>query len=675
MNAWSLAVAVVTVVVVLYLVIAEPAVEVPAHWLRRPRPLRVSVSYGYAPIVGVLVLLAAGAATGETIKAGIVGTGEFHPYGIVILFMSQAYLCVSLDHTGVFAYIAAHVTRRAGTGGHKVFAAYFILASALTVLTSNDVVILTITPIVCHFARVTKTDPSPLLFNEFFAANVWGMTLLIGNPTNIIIGESVNLSFLNFSKWSILPTLVAGAATYVALLAIFRRSIGDAPPLEGDLDPSSLLVDPWGAKFGFAVLLLSLVMLAIANFIGAPLWAITLAAAAVLVAGNWYVHYLNPWFQQRRHSSRDTPGRTQPAGPRPPGTAAVDSAAIAGGAAGDEQTDGHQPAIEMVIVQPEGNCDLGDLPPSGQLKPASGIHLTGKAQRSTGNGQCTTDNEPTHAVGGCAKAVGGQHLRPVDGDSLLQNAHSSAPAEDIHLTNSLRRRTSAGSRNGSRASSDACSGGAIKGGSFIGGSGGSAAKGGFGISGADDLDAIADAAAAEHNGASADDTSGHQAGFSLWRTFQELPWHVVPFLFGMFILVEALALGGWVDYFARALAGATSSTFAAVFLTGAIGSVLANIVNNQPMTILMARILLSEAYKVSDEQRRAANLSLIAASNVGANFSLIGSLAAVMWIKLLKAKEVPMPFWRFTRVALCAMPVPLVLCLLAFWGEVMVFPP
>jgi hypothetical protein len=42
----------------------------------------------------------------------------------------------------------------------------------------------------------------------------------------------------------------------------------------------------WGAKFGCAVLLLSLVMLAIANFIGAPLWAVTLAAAAVLVAGN-----------------------------------------------------------------------------------------------------------------------------------------------------------------------------------------------------------------------------------------------------------------------------------------------------------------------------------------------------------------------------------------------------
>ena len=38
--------------------------------------------------------------------------------------------------------------------------------------------------------------------------------------------------------------------------------------------------------------------------------------------------------------------------------------------------------------------------------------------------------------------------------------------------------------------------------------------------------------------------------FSMRQTFLELPWHVVPFLFGMFALVEALQQGGWVDFFA-----------------------------------------------------------------------------------------------------------------------------
>lgn len=63
----------------------------------------------------------------------------------------------------------------------------------------------------------------------------------------------------------------------------------------------------WGAKFGCLVLLLSLVTLAIANFIGAPLWAITLAAAGVLVFGNLWVHYLRPWLSRhwKRGASQD----------------------------------------------------------------------------------------------------------------------------------------------------------------------------------------------------------------------------------------------------------------------------------------------------------------------------------------------------------------------------------
>jgi len=60
----------------------------------------------------------------------------------------------------------------------------------------------------------------------------------------------------------------------------------------------------FGAKLGSTVLLVCLVLLAAANFIGAPLWAITLAAAVALVAGNWYQHYLRPWWLRRRTGRR-----------------------------------------------------------------------------------------------------------------------------------------------------------------------------------------------------------------------------------------------------------------------------------------------------------------------------------------------------------------------------------
>lgn len=68
------------------------------------------------------------------------------------------------------------------------------MASLLTVATSNDVVILTLTPIVCHFAKATRTDPTPLLFLEFYAANIWGMVLLIGCVFRICSPTTVSLT-------------------------------------------------------------------------------------------------------------------------------------------------------------------------------------------------------------------------------------------------------------------------------------------------------------------------------------------------------------------------------------------------------------------------------------------------------------------------------------------------
>ena len=56
-------------------------------------------------------------------------------------------------------------------------------------------------------------------------------------------------------------------------------------------------------------------MLAAANFIGAPLWAVTLAAAGALVAGNWWQHYLRPWWQRRRKGKPQAANSEQQSAP------------------------------------------------------------------------------------------------------------------------------------------------------------------------------------------------------------------------------------------------------------------------------------------------------------------------------------------------------------------------
>ena len=70
----------------------------------------------------------------------------------------------------------------------------------------NDVTILTLTPIIYYFSKATGCSARPFVISEFFAANVWSMALLIGNPTNILVAQAIRLSFIDYSKWMLLPT-------------------------------------------------------------------------------------------------------------------------------------------------------------------------------------------------------------------------------------------------------------------------------------------------------------------------------------------------------------------------------------------------------------------------------------------------------------------------------------
>ena len=61
-----------------------------------------------------------------------------------------------------------------------------------------------------------------------------------------------------------------------------------------------------------------------------------------------------------------------------------------------------------------------------------------------------------------------------------------------------------------------------------------------------------------------------------------LPWEIVPFVLGMFCVVEGLNANGWVDLLARWLAGDLGgSVWGALFGIGWLSVLLANIINNQ----------------------------------------------------------------------------------------------
>lgn len=125
----------------------------------------------------------------------------------------------------MFDYLAAKAVNASQGSGWRLFVAFFALSSVITVATSNDIVILTITPIIVAVTQLAKLDPEPYLFAQFFAANIWSMILVVGNPTNIIVAQAESIEFLQYSRWMVLPTIASGLTCLGVLSFIFRKDI------------------------------------------------------------------------------------------------------------------------------------------------------------------------------------------------------------------------------------------------------------------------------------------------------------------------------------------------------------------------------------------------------------------------------------------------------------------
>jgi len=261
---------------VIILVLKQPAIKLPG----RAKPFRLD--YGYAPLIGVAILLLTFQVPPSILVAGIAGTATIRPYMIIILFFSLAYVCISIDSTGFFEYLALSAAKKSGSSGKKLFMYFFFLSSVLTVFTSNDIVILTLTPIILYFCKYTKMNPFPYLIGQFFAANIWSITLYIGNPTNIIVAQAYNLTFAEYSGWTLLPTMVAGLACYGLLSHTFRKEIS-LPISSPDLKPEDALKDRPGAIFSIIMLGTCLGFLTVAPILDIDMGIICLVFAIIMI--------------------------------------------------------------------------------------------------------------------------------------------------------------------------------------------------------------------------------------------------------------------------------------------------------------------------------------------------------------------------------------------------------
>ncbi len=243
-------------------------------------------TYWIFPLIAAIILLATSLAPFNEVISSLTSDTSINPLKILVLFFSMTVISVYLDELGLFKYLAIKAAKKAGSNQFVLFLILYLLVAVLTIFTSNDVVILTFTPFICFFAKRTKINPLPYLIAEFAAANTWSMMFIIGNPTNIYLGTSAGINFIDYFKVMAIPTLVAGVIQLGIIFLIFFKKLKEPISAEDEEYKIESKVD---LIVGLTILISVLVLLIISNYIHLEMYLISLLGAGALLLISLFV--------------------------------------------------------------------------------------------------------------------------------------------------------------------------------------------------------------------------------------------------------------------------------------------------------------------------------------------------------------------------------------------------
>ncbi|KAG8924968.1 hypothetical protein FRC02_010068 [Tulasnella sp. 418] len=361
------------------------------------RILRIPFNLVTVPPVSVLFLICAQIVNGTILRKGILGADGIKPIDIMALFISLAYIAISLDATGLLRFLAFYLLSKASpsspttfssNNGTRLYFYLYILFFTTGVVVGNDPVILSGTAFLAYMTRVAGiVPPTAWIFAQFSVANIASTILVSSNPTNLVLTGAFHISFITYTLNVLLPSIASFVFLFPYLIYVpfnspilIPKSIhpfslspeSTEGPSEGqaNISPISVLIDKAGAIFGTILLAITLAVLLATSAAGVhvEVWSITVPAAIImLIRDMWYD-------LKNRHKHKVAQTGAEMDQPRSPvdGMELRDLTNIANGTPNDQSmaTLTQEPANDLHRVN-KGSSHIPDLQPTKQPAPSS----------------------------------------------------------------------------------------------------------------------------------------------------------------------------------------------------------------------------------------------------------------------------------------------------------------
>jgi Na+/H+ antiporter NhaD/arsenite permease-like protein len=220
-------------------------------------------------LLGAIVLVAT-----ETISPA----EAWHAADVPTLGLLFGLMVVSAQFRLAGAYSA--VTRRvaaAHVSPEVLLGLIIAVAALLSAGLANDIVCLAMAPLIVEACAHRGLAPVPFLLGLACAANIGSAATLIGNPQNMLIGQSLRLSFSGYLLDGLVPALLGNVAAW-GLICRQWSGRWEAPPrpLQVEAPP----FNPWQAFKGAAILAGVLVCFLVTQW---PREVVALAAGGLLL--------------------------------------------------------------------------------------------------------------------------------------------------------------------------------------------------------------------------------------------------------------------------------------------------------------------------------------------------------------------------------------------------------
>src|SRR6476646_9282626 len=176
-------------------------------------------------LLAVITLLASGEMTLDDFGSAV-------SLPTLALLFAMMIISVQFAESGFSDVCARTITGTRG-GTAALLALTVAIGGGLSALLANDILIITIAPLLIVGAQRRRLDPRPFAIALAAATNAGSAATMIGNPQNILLGAIGRLDFWRFLWVCGVPALFALLVVFSVLWLQWHRRIRP-PPAAGD---------------------------------------------------------------------------------------------------------------------------------------------------------------------------------------------------------------------------------------------------------------------------------------------------------------------------------------------------------------------------------------------------------------------------------------------------------